>query len=240
MKLPSELRDIVYKNMLRPTMLLKDLTGKTSDWFNPAILRISRQINAEAAMTIYNEQIEVTVNLSMVRHKNEVQKMPGKSLFRRCLLDIDLSDPRMKMLRKEMIITAMIDSVWKNMKGMAFLKELQLSFRGTTNLIKTHKHGLFPLDETEFGWDHHFTTYIVNCFREVLSVEKIIIGGELEEAYTADLRGHIREQLIRKKKPYFDLILKDNCIHWTLSPKRPFLLWDWQPNPFETGEAWIV
>ena len=229
MKLPRELRDRVYKNMLRPTMLLNDLTGKTSDWFNPAILRIDRQINAEAAGIIYKEQIEVTVNLSMVRHKNGVQKIPGKSLFRRCLLDFDLSDPRLKInhdpkykLLTEKVVSAMIGTVWKDMKGMTFLEELQLSFRGTTNLTETHTHGIFPFND---DYMDSFATTIVDCFHEITSLQKIIIGGELEEAYAVDLQGYILKQMIRLGKPYFDIILKDNCIHCSLSPKRDFLAW---------------
>ena len=108
------------------------------------------------------------------------------------------------------------------MANEALIEELQLSFRGTTNLTETYKHGVFPFDD---DYMDSFATTIVDCFREITSLQKIIIGGELEEAYAADLLGYILKQMIRVKKPYFDIILKDNYIHCTLSPKRDFLAW---------------
>ena len=51
---PREIRDSIYSFMVVPVCLHHELTGRASDWFNPAILLVDRQINTEASRIIYD------------------------------------------------------------------------------------------------------------------------------------------------------------------------------------------
>ncbi len=222
LNLPRELRDKVYKYMLRPKMCLKDLTGKTSDWFNPAILCTNRQIYSEAASTIYNEQIGVVVDLEMARGKNGLRKLPWKSQFRRCLIDLNLSDPRLKLswstehtYDKEKIISAMIGITVEDIYKTRFLEELHLSFRGTTDLTETHTYGLFPMSDQHYLNLYCFPDMIKGCFENVPGLKKIVVEGELDEAYIADLVEYIDNGLVDTAPPV-NIIQEGKCIICTL------------------------
>lgn len=95
LELPGELRNKIYVHMLRTRISLKDLTGKTSDWFNPAILCTSRQVNSESS-AIYNQQIAVLVDpMAVACYREGLHKLPVKSQFKRCLIEVDMSVPRL-------------------------------------------------------------------------------------------------------------------------------------------------
>ena len=235
MKFPRELRDKVYTRMLRPKMCLKDLTGKTSDWFNPAILCTNHQIHSEAASTIYNEQIEVVVDLQMAHGKKGWLKLPWKSQFRRCLIDLDLSDPRLKLswsladtLDKEKIISAMIGMTVKDIEETRFLEELHLSFRGTTDLTKTHKHGLFPTPDKR-AIDLCFPNMMMKCFKIIPGLTKLVIEGELDEAFIAELLKYIDTALLAGESP-LNVIGEGKCIVCTMPEGFDKSVWQSAPS----------
>ena len=186
--LPGELRNRVYFHMLRPVACLKDLTGYTSDWFNPAILGTSRQIYYEASSIIYKHQITVVVDpMAMACCIKGLHRLPQKSRFRRCGVDIDLSDPRLTAgaqiktleIDPKKKVTDIIHLLVEDLKEMKFLEQLHLSCKRTTYVIR-------PRDHTGFAIPI-FPANTMDCFRKLRGLKKIVIEGDLGEKYVASL-----------------------------------------------------
>lgn len=192
MDLPGELRNRVYLHMLTPTVCLKDLTGRTSDWFNPAILSTSRQLNSEASHVIHDQQIIVLVDaMAMACHRNGSHKLPQKSRFARCKVDIDLSDPRLTIASEPKIhytdsrksVAEMVHMLVENLKGMTFLEELHLSCKRIKIVGRTYDvAGFFTDKDTPL-----FPDQTMDCFRKLKGLKKIVIEGDLGETYVAGL-----------------------------------------------------
>lgn len=141
--LPGELRNKIYVHMLRSSISLKDLTGKTSDWFNPAILCTNRQIHSESSSVTYNQQIAVLVDpMAVACYQKGLHRLPEKSQFKRCWVDIDMSDPRLvqghigNCCLENPIARGDFRQLVEDMKSMEFLEELRVSCKWFTCLEK--------------------------------------------------------------------------------------------------------
>ena len=201
--LPGELRNRVYLHMLRPTVCLKDLTGQVSDWFNPAILCTSRQINAEVSSVIYKQQITVVLDpMAMACCKKGLHKLPEKSRFTRCGVDIDLSDPRLTMVDRDVTVTLdagikvaeMVHLLVEDLKEMRFLEELHLSCRRATLLKCTLDDAGFAIHEDTLL----FPDSTMDCFRKLKGLKKVVVEGDLGGEYVAGLLRYMN-------KPHVDL-----------------------------------
>ena len=173
LELPGELRNKIYVHMLRPRISLKDLTGKTSDWFNPAILCTSRQINSESS-AIYNEQIAVLVDpMAVACYQEGLHRLPVKSQFKRCLIDVDMSVPRLvKSLTGETFPNSSIawvgfDNLVEDLRSMRFLEELRLSCKWITCLE----------DKLSSSWSQAISNNNMECFRKLKGLKKFVIEG---------------------------------------------------------------
>lgn len=204
--LPGELRNRVYFHMLRPVVCLKDLTGYTSDWFNPAILGTSRQVHYEASSFIYKNQITVLVDpMAMACCIKALRKMPEKSRFRRCRVEVDLSDPRLTMgapiktltprrsitgvrvkildFDPERRVAEIINLLVEGLKEMRFLEELRLSCKRTTFVFRKVDHlGFAILVKAPI-----FPNSTMDCFRALRGLKKVVIEGDLGDDYVASL-----------------------------------------------------
>ncbi len=197
LKLPGELRNKVYVYMLRPTNNLKDLSGKTSDWCNPAIFCTSRQIRSESSSAIYKEQITVVVDpMAVACSRKGLHKLPEKSRFERCWIDVDMSDPRLIEGRTinytqddKPISSNVFHLLVEDLKMMKFLEELRLSCKRATGLHDTYEMHYFKV----------FCEKRLDCFRKLKGLKKVFIEGDLEEAYVAEL-------LNEMNKPPIDFI----------------------------------
>ena len=190
--LPRELRDKIYVHLLEPTVNVKDLTGQTSDWFDPAVLGINRQLHSEASIAIYGKQINVALDpMAMACYKTGVYKMPEMSGFKRCRIDIDFSDPRLTRFRhkttqhdRRKAVQDIIHLLVEGLKRMKSLEEIHISCKRVTvsNRSSTTKGDmlLFP-DST------------MDCFRKLKGLKKITIDGDLDGAYIDDLLTYMRK-----------------------------------------------
>lgn len=134
LELPGELRNKIYVHMLRSRISLKDLTGKTSDWFNPPILCTSRQIHSESSSAIYSQQITVLVDpMAVACYQKELHKLPEKSQFKRCWVDVDMSHPCLvngrtgKTFLDSSVARGDNRFLVKDLESMKFIEELRLS-----------------------------------------------------------------------------------------------------------------
>lgn len=176
LKLPGELRNKVYVYMLRPTVSYKDLGGKTSDWFNLAIFCTSRHMYFESSSVIYKQQITVVVDpMAIACCEPGLNRLPGKSRFKRCWIDVDMSDRRLAQGRtrnhtihdKPAGVFALLVIELKSMK---FLEELRLSC----------KRANIPCFKI-------FSDERMDCFWRLKGLKKVVIEGDLEEAYVVKL-----------------------------------------------------
>ena len=180
-KLPGELRHKIYIDMLTPTINLKDLRGKTSDWFNPAIFCTSRQVYLESSSTIYQQQITVVVDpMAVACCRKGLHKLPEMSRFRRCWIDIDMSDPRLTEGRTinftiypRFFTGGVLHLLVEDLKRMKFLEELRLSCKRTVGLHDTYED--------------------MDCFRKLKGLKKVVIEGDFNEAYVAELRNEMNK-----------------------------------------------
>ena len=94
--LPGEIRNRVYRHMVTVIVSLKDLTGQKSNWFNPAILFTNHKVHFEASSITYKQHVNVKVDaVAMASYRKDLHKLPEKSRFKSCGINIDLLDARM-------------------------------------------------------------------------------------------------------------------------------------------------
>ena len=197
LELPPELRNMIYGHMLKSRRRLHDLTGKTSDWFNPAVLCTSGQIHSEASCAIYRQQITVVIDpIAVACCQPGLHKLPEKSRFKSCCVDIDMSDPRLlegrtriRLFSTRDIAQTIFHFLVEDMKMMKCLEELRL-------LCK--RASFFHLRSDQVIWYKTFDDDDMHCFRKLKGLEKISIEGDLHEAYADEL-------LADMKKPPIDL-----------------------------------
>lgn len=175
LELPGELRNMIYVHMLRPRISLKDLTGKTSDWFNPGILCTSRQIHSESSSAIYNQQIAVLLDpMAVACYQRGLHKLPKKSQFKRCWIEIDMSDPRLVKGRtgKTSLNTSIPRGDFRllveDLESMKSLEELRLSCKWITCLE----------DKVSSSWSQNISNNDMDCFRKIKGLKKIVIEGD--------------------------------------------------------------
>lgn len=133
LELPGELRNKVYVYVLKPAVNLKDLSDRTSDWFNFAIFCTSHRIHSESSSAIYKQQISVVVDpIAVACYRIGSHKLPGRSSFNRCWIDGDMSDRRLVQSHRWGYniydkSAGLFQLLVEDLKMMKFLEELRLS-----------------------------------------------------------------------------------------------------------------
>lgn len=196
--------------MLRPRINLKDLSGKTSDWFNPAIFCTSHQLYSESSSAIYMQQITVLVDpMAVACCRKGLHKLPEKARFRRCWIDIDMSDPRLTEGRTinhtiwgDTISAGVFHLLVEDLKRMDFLEELSLSCNRATGLLDTYEMHYFKV----FGDDR------MDCFRKLKGLKRVVIEGDLDQLYVAELLNEMNKPPIDfTTRRWRKTILKSQC-----------------------------
>ncbi|KAL9640224.1 MAG: hypothetical protein Q9164_000411 [Protoblastenia rupestris] len=99
MKLPGEIKNKIYADLLNPDRHFHELTGRQSDFIETSVLCLNKAINFEAS-TIWSNTI-VTISISFTDFdycQPALHILAGASRFRRLVVDIRLADQSLHVL----------------------------------------------------------------------------------------------------------------------------------------------
>ena len=216
MDLPGELGNRVYSHMVDASRPLEELTGNISDFFsNPGILCTNHQVNNEACSVINSKMIVVRVRPMTFRSLiGRSMKLPKESGFKRCGVEVDLSENCEVWQKREKILalkSVNCDLVWQ-LSGMPYLEEIHIWSRRNTSSDGPD----FPGQDVAEA----FFSVTAECFRDLGSGKKVTVEGDVDIQFTKGLLKDLNDPSIGWRLhhdivPVYETLFRVYCVDKT-------------------------
>ncbi|KAL9104195.1 MAG: hypothetical protein Q9163_000847 [Psora crenata] len=192
-KLPGEIKNKIYSDLLRPYRHLCELTGRPRDFIEPNLLHLNKAINVEASSILFESVVTVCIGpADTILYRPALHTLAGASRFKRLAVDIDLNGPATQYPRASEKTGRLLEVIHRasvQISKLPCLRELTL---------KAHwpEWDWLWLNGVQYPLDICPDSYL-KCFYVVKGLERVNIEGDLNK----DLAMELKQSMTKPDKP---------------------------------------